>query len=377
MILGIVLHSAVTYSPLDMDTRLGIFQLKDPLNSHISNGFIVEFIHSFRIQIFFLVAGFFGSLLYHDKSPLKMIKNRILRILFPFLIFETLLGPVFKFTKEYSIVELNFLSENITFPFFEPYIGHFWFLYYLMIITFLFAGLVMLFSKFINIGKYLDKYFQSVLVKPFLRLIFFSIFTIIVYSIMYYINDLMPSNISEYFMPNSFPSEPRITLLPNPLIIIYYSYFYAFGWLLFRSKNVLDNIKSYDWIFFLSGIILFTFLFFYFNSINYYLIIIIKSLTTWLLIFGITGLFIRYFSDFSARGKYISDSSYWIYLTHMEFCYLIPCLIVTWNIPSTFKFLIVSIITTFICFVTYHLIVRNTFIGKFLNGKKYPRKVKN
>ena len=58
MILGIVLHSAVTYSPLDMDTRLGIFQLKDPFNSHISNGFIVEFIHSFRIQVFFLVAGF-------------------------------------------------------------------------------------------------------------------------------------------------------------------------------------------------------------------------------------------------------------------------------------------------------------------------------
>ena len=42
MILGIVLHSAVTYSPLDIDTRLGIFQLKDPLNNHISNGFIVE-----------------------------------------------------------------------------------------------------------------------------------------------------------------------------------------------------------------------------------------------------------------------------------------------------------------------------------------------
>lgn len=143
------------------------------------------------------------------------------------------------------------------------------------------------------------------------------------------------------------------------------------------DPKILDNIKSYDWVCFLSGIILFTFLFFYFNSINYYLTIIIKSLTTWLLIFGITGLFIRYFSNFSPRGKYISDSSYWIYLTHMEFCYLIPCFIVTWNIPSTFKFLIVSIITTFICFVTYHLLVRNTFIGKFLNGKKYPRKVKN
>ena len=127
MILGIVLHSAVTYSPLDMDTRLGIFQLKDPLNSHLSNGFIVEFIHSFRIQIFFLVAGFFASLLYYEKSPRQMIKNRISRILFPFLLFETFLGPFFKLTKEFSIIKLNFLPDLLSFPTLKPFIGHFWF----------------------------------------------------------------------------------------------------------------------------------------------------------------------------------------------------------------------------------------------------------
>ena len=377
MILGIVLHSAVTYSPLDMDTRLGIFQLKDPLNSHISNGFIVEFIHSFRIQIFFLVAGFFASLLYYEKSPRQMIKNRISRILFPFLIFETFLGPFFKFTKEYSIIKLNFLPNLLNSPELKPFIGHFWFLYYLIIITFLFTGLVIFLSNFSSIGKYFDKYFRKILSYPFLKLVVFSIFTFSIYILMNVLGDLMPPYLSNYFMPNSFPSEPRITLLPNPLILIYYSSFYAVGWLLFRSKNLLDAFKSFDWIYFLSGTALFIFLFFNNIVLNYFQMVILKSVIAWLLIFGITGIFIRYFSNFSARSKYISDSSYWIYLTHMEFCYLIPCFIVTWNIPSTFKFLIVTIVTTVICFTTYHYFVRNTFIGNFLNGKKFPRKVKS
>jgi hypothetical protein len=359
-----------------MDTRLGIFQLKDPLNSHISNGFIVEFIHSFRIQIFFLVAGFFASLLYYEKSPRQMIKNRISRILFPFLVFETFLGPFFKLTKEYSIIKLNFLPDLLSFPTLKPFIGHFWFLYYLIIITFLFTGLIIFLSKFLSVGKYFDKYLRKVLNYPILKLVVFSFFTFSIYTIMNIFGDLMPSYLSNFFMPNTFPSEPRITLLPNPLIILYYSSFYAVGWLLFRSKKLLDSFKSFDWIYFLSGTLLFTFLFFNTFILNYFQMVILKSVITWLLIFGITGIFIRYFSNFSSRAKYISDSSYWIYLTHIEFCYLIPCFIVTWNIPSTFKFLIVTIITTIICFTTYHYFVRNTFIGNFLNGRKYPRKVK-
>lgn len=375
MILGIVLHSAVTYSPLDMNTRLGIFQLKDPLNSHISNGFIVEFIHSFRMQIFFLLAGFFASLLYYEKSPRQMIRNRISRILFPFLVFETFLGPFFKLTKEYSIIKLNFLPNLLSFPTLKPFIGHFWFLYYLIIITFLFTGLVIFLSKFLSIGKYFDKFLKEILNYPFLKLVVFSLFTFLIYIVMNLIGELMTSNLNNFFMPYPFPSEPRITLIPNPLIILYYSSFYAVGWLFFRSKNLLDTFKSFDWICFLLGTLLFSFLFFNNIKLNYYQMVILKSVITWLLIFGITGIFIRYFSNFSSRAKYFSDSSYWIYLTHMEFCYLIPCFIVTWNIPSTYKFLIVTIVTTIICFTTYHFIVRNTFIGNFLNGRKFPRKV--
>ena len=307
-----------------------------------------------------------------------MIKNRISRILFPFLIFETLLGPFLKLTKEYSIIKLNFLPTLLSFPSLKPFIGHFWFLYYLIIITFLFTGLVIFLSRFLSIGKYFDKYFRKIINNPFLKLVVLSFFTFSIYSTMNFLLGVMPSYFCNYFMPNSFPSEPRITLLPNPLVILYYSSFYFVGWLLFRSKKLLDTFKTYDWVYFFLGTLLFTILFFDYIDLNHIQIVILKSVITWLLIFGVTGIFIRYFSNFSARAKYISDSSYWIYLTHMEFCYLIPCkFIVTWNIPSTFKFLTVTITTTIIGFITYLYFVRNTFIGNFLNGRKFPRKVKS
>jgi hypothetical protein len=53
----------------------------------------------------------------------------------------------------------------------------------------------------------------------------------------------------------------------------------------------------------------------------------------------------------------------------------IPALIYEWQVPAMLKFLTVLSGTSIICFTTYHLFVRSTFIGKFLNGRKYSRKL--
>jgi hypothetical protein len=50
---------------------------------------------------------------------------------------------------------------------------------------------------------------------------------------------------------------------------------------------------------------------------------------------------------------------------------------VDWEIPAFAKFMIVLLVTSLICLVTYHYLVRSTFIGKFLNGRKYPIKRKH
>jgi glucan biosynthesis protein C len=106
------------------------------------------------------------------------------------------------------------------------------------------------------------------------------------------------------------------------------------------------------------------------------ILISFNSVIVWLFVFGITGLFIRYNSKHSKRMRYISDSSYWVYLIHLPLTAIIPAFIWELPLPALVKFIIVLSLTTIICFVTYHYFVRKTFIGKFLNGKKYPSKIK-
>ena len=106
------------------------------------------------------------------------------------------------------------------------------------------------------------------------------------------------------------------------------------------------------------------------------LIMLSNAFIVWLFTFGITGLFIRYGSKYSKKMRYISDSSYWVYLIHLPLTAIIPAFIWEFPLPAFVKFIIVLSLTTLICFATYHYLVRNTFIGKFLNGKKYPRNIK-
>ncbi len=85
----------------------------------------------------------------------------------------------------------------------------------------------------------------------------------------------------------------------------------------------------------------------------------------------IMALCIRFFNTGSKTMRYVSDSSYWIYIIHLPLTHFIPGLFHGVNMNVFLKFSISSILITIICLVSYHYVVRGTFIGKFLNGKKY------
>jgi len=132
-------------------------------------------------------------------------------------------------------------------------------------------------------------------------------------------------------------------------------------------------LMRFDWVGTILGTILVVIYFLLYQSLGEEFRTVLSSLIVWLLIFGITGLFIRYASNHSMTMRYISDASYWVYLVHLPLTAFIPSLLLNWEVPSTIKFLTVLICTATICFVTYHYLVRATFIGKFLNGRKYER----
>ena len=251
MMLGLVIHSAITYGVEDYG---GSWSIKDPISTHLSNDYLVSLIHSFRMQIFFLVAGFFGAMLFYERSPLRMAKNRFFRILLPFLVFVFLLWPSIRFGFSYTYLVFEGASDPFSgalakFSGFESFLPkttfHLWFLYYLAYITLFSIGLGLIFRKMPGLSKAISTAYDLTIQKPFFRLLVFSSITALIYLGM-----------------NSWRVSTSLSFKPNIQTFSYYLSFYLIGWLLFKSKQYLDSIKKYDLLFTLLGVVLFSFYFF-------------------------------------------------------------------------------------------------------------------
>ena len=123
-------------------------------------------------------------------------------------------------------------------------------------------------------------------------------------------------------MGESYIPSPNRLIFDINLFIFYFS-FYTIGWVLYKSKHLLDSFKRLDWL-----CTILVFLLFVINlaindlkrvDVSTYKDVskvVFQSLIVWLFIFGITEVVIRYASEHSPRMRYISDASYWVYLIH-------------------------------------------------------------
>ena len=98
--------------------------------------------------------------------------------------------------------------------------------------------------------------------------------------------------------------------------------------------------------------------------------VFVQSLYAWLMVSGSIGLFRTFFYKRSPRMRYVSDSSYWLYLIHLPLLLILQWSIVDLNISALVKFPLTCAILTAFMLLTYEYSVRYTPIGTLLNGKK-------
>ncbi len=353
MFLGVVIHSAVSYSSSnDMTWPL---RAKE---TSFAFFYLVDIIHSFRMPVFFLIAGFFGASLYFNKNPEQMIKNRFKRILIPFLVFVIVLCPFQKFAFIYcsSVFEGEVpvtLSDHFSLAgSYIPYrLSHLWFLYYLFLISIL-AYLFLKLTNRISLW-YFDHLFKLTFKNPVYRLL---TMTGISFTILF------------LFDAKSF--ETSVSWLPDAGILIYFLTFYTTGWLLYRNKALISTLKHSDMILILIGVVSACFKINFHTQMNLTSLQILNSFVTSSLSIGIIGIFLRFADSPNQTVSYLVNSAYWVYLIHFFIAVLLSGLIDDLAVSVYLKFLIVLTITTVISLTSYHLFVRKTFIGVFLNGKK-------
>ena len=136
MLLGVVLHAALPYIP-DVEA----FWPADK-NSSQAIYTVFQFIHLWRMPLFFILSGFFAHLVINRKSWKNWWGNRFLRIVIPIIVFFPLMSLTIPWIFQYGRTgELVFFYSDVGQP------HHLWFLWHLMI----FVVLAILFLSLIHI----------------------------------------------------------------------------------------------------------------------------------------------------------------------------------------------------------------------------------
>ena len=361
---GVALHGVMAY----MSPRVWIIG-----DSHTSGGADVLFyvIHIFRMTLFFMLAGFFARQMMASKGVAGFVGNRLKRIALPLVAF----WPLVMAAIVVMLIVANPAAPGAA-PVPPPPLGvntfpltHLWFLYALLL---LYAGavIVKLMTDLLHIGGWLGRRLDAV-VTGLTRWDLISLVLAAPVAAVFYANP--------HWMMWFGIATPDTGLVPNTMAVTGFTTAFLFGWWLNRSPDLLDHIARRTWVY---GLAAAAGTWWCLSAVGqapvlapadghaHPLYAIIYPLTTWswtLALVGAARLALRRENPLIRR---LADASYWIYIVHVPLVLLFQWLVLPLDLVPIGKFAIVLSATLLTGLLSYQLVVRYSFIGTILNGRK-------
>ena len=107
------------------------------------------------------------------------------------------------------------------------------------------------------------------------------------------------------------------------------------------------------------------------NGMRFEGYVITQALSCVSLTAGSLGLFLHSAPDKSVGWRYLSDSSYWVYIVHLPLVLHLTWICLLFPIPLTAYPVAGLLLTLIVSYASYEFLVRTTWLGKLLNGRRY------
>lgn len=375
LLLGVVFHAGFSFLP---GLIPGIWAMTDNSPS-TTLGALLFTSHIFRMSLFFVVAGFFARMLFHDRGVRGFWKNRLKRILVPLVVGWVVLFPLLAVVWIWGITRTFGGALPSPPPQAPPSppgafpLTHLWFLYYLLV---LYTIVLLARAAFVTLdrtGKWrraIDAVVQRSVTRGFAAVALPLPLVAALY--------LRSDWIAWFGIPT-----PDHSLIPEVASLVGYGTAIAFGWLVHRQSALL-TIWGRQWPMHLAAAVTTTAACLWMaglaptfaphpRNVEKFLFALSYGTAIWCWSFAVLGLAVRFLSEQNARIRYVADASYWIYLVHLPLVATFQVLVGRLPWHWTIKFPLVLIASLTLLLVSYRYLVRATFIGQLLNGRKYPR----
>lgn len=370
LLLGVVLHAALSYFPVT------IWIVPDD-GSPIAGGLFFA-IHMFRMTTFFLIAGLFAHMMLERRGTWGFVKDRLFRIAGPLFGLWWVIFPAFIAV----IVWMAAINNGGSLPTDGPPpppltletfpLTHLWFLWVLLIF---YAVVLVLRAPFALLdrngawGRVVDR-ITGVLIGPWTPALAAA-----------------PLALAFWTKPDWIPffgiPTPDTGLVPNIVALTAFGTAFGLGFLLDRRRDLLVRIEQSWGPLTLAALGIGTAAFLLSGGATPGLAPVadpsMKAALSWVYALGVfasafaaAGLALRFASGHSAIRRYLADASYWVYIVHLPLVMVGQVLLLDAPWPWWGKMIAVVGGTMAVALLTYELLVRHTFVGSWLNGRRVP-----
>jgi ABC-type multidrug transport system ATPase subunit/surface polysaccharide O-acyltransferase-like enzyme len=368
LLLGVAFHAALSFMP---NWPPGLWAATDNSPSAaLSDAAFVT--HIFRMSLFFFIAGFFARVMHNKLGTGGFWSNRAKRIVVPLVIGWMILFPAIAFVWTWGFAKSTG-GAALPIPQMSPGafpLTHLWFLYQLLVLYVGFLGARALLRR-AGVSEKLGAIVDALLSKGVRNQV----------AVLALGGPLAATLvwIPTWFYWTGIPT-PEHSLIPQIPATVGYGTAFAVGWFFHRSRDLLA-VLAQRWQLNLGLAVAVTGAMLYLmhqqpqaqpglikNAFAY-----LFGVSVWSWIFGLTGAALRFLSNHSPVRRYIADSSYWVYLAHLPIIAALQVWVAHWPLHWSLKYPFILGVGFAILFASYHLLVRPTFVGQLLNGRRVRR----
>ncbi|MBE2213204.1 MAG: acyltransferase family protein [Opitutaceae bacterium] len=375
LLLGIVFHASLSFMPVFIG-----WAVQDVSTGPAVAAFVVVS-HSFRMELFFLLAGFFGYGMLRRRGVGGFSTSRAVRLLVPWVVGWFVLRPLL---VAGWVMGAESLRGDASFwggirTGFESMRAlpdglltgtHLWFLQYLAMVTALAllgrAVLVASGASGAALMRGLDAAVARLAGSP-VRLPLLVLATAGVL----------------WFMDTWGMDTPDRSLVPHVPVLLIYGGFFGFGWMVGRQPELLERTSRLSWSLWAAAVL----------GIAVTLgligvqanpaharffeahVVFLAGYATmmWTLVLLTLGVFRTCCSRARPAVRYLADASYWMYLAHLPVVVWLQVAVAEVPVHWALKLGFIAITALAVLLASYDLLVRPTVVGQVLNGSRRPR----
>jgi peptidoglycan/LPS O-acetylase OafA/YrhL len=329
-------------------------------------GALFWLVHVFRLPLFFAMSGFFLTLLITRKGLLQTAQNRTLRIVVPLALGLLTVVPLMFLASQATgtiVASDGRLTSGSPLTFNPAFL---WFLWYLLILDGLAIALYLLAPALLSRA---GTVMRAAVAHPLAGIALLAV----------------PTTVALWPSPDWTASPAADSWAPDLPVLAYYALFFGLGATLSAHRNLVSTVGRDAWRWAacaLAAGILAAALFTLHDSEHasspwaHGAALAIYAIASWLSLLALVGLAERYLNRPHPTLRYLADSAYWIYLSHLPALVLIVALLTAARLGTASQFTIAVAGSLAASLATYALFVRYTVIGRVLNGPRQRPKAR-